>query len=105
MPESVTLGRPAPPCGHARLLFEDARFEELSQMVADRRRVDAEEPGKFGNLAWSLLERLYDGQAVGVPEEAVSLCSDVLRNASIHDYVITIAKAPSCQASLGRPCW
>src|SRR5947207_13345342 len=93
MPESVTLGRAAPPCGHARLLFEDARLEELPQVVADRRRVDSEEPGEFRNLARGLLERLYDGQAVGVPEEAVSLRPDAPRNVSIHDYDITIANA------------
>src|SRR5947207_15981876 len=103
MPEPVALGRAAPPCGHARLLFEDARFEELSQVVADCRRVDSEEPGEFGNLAGRLLERLYDGQAVGVSEEAVSLCSDAPRNASIHDYDVTIANAAVPSISRATP--
>jgi hypothetical protein len=85
VPEPVALGRPAPSRGNAWLLLEDARFEELFQVVAHGRLVDSEKAGELGNLAWRFLECLHDGEAVGVPEQAVALGPDTPRNASVHD--------------------
>src|SRR5439155_18081103 len=64
--QPIALGWSASTAWEAWLFLEHPRFAELFQVGAHRRRVDFEEAGKLGNLAWPFFEGLHDGQAAGV---------------------------------------
>ncbi|HKN37531.1 MAG TPA: hypothetical protein VJ456_00330 [Acidimicrobiia bacterium] len=84
LPEPVSLGRPTPPARSAGLLLEDPCLEEPFQVGPHRRRVDPQEAGEFGNLARSFLERLHDGQATDISQQAVAFGSGSLGKRPVH---------------------
>lgn len=84
LPEPVTPGRAPPPGWYAGFLLQHSRFEETVEVRPHRGRMDSEQAGQFRNLARALAERFDDGQAAGIPQQAVTFRPHPLGKPPVH---------------------
>lgn len=91
--EPVAPGRASPPGRDAGLLFQHPGFEESVEVRPHGGWMNPEQAGQFRNFPGPLAERLHDGQAAGVPEQAVALGPHSLGKTAVHVQLTTLSKA------------